>query len=394
MFNLSYKDQCDKTGTHRSGWRYVYENIKHLSSENSDTLLDLYVDETFHWNNDKYKAQNIIPYRKKWFGFVHHTFDQTFSDYNNINLLNNVDFIESLKTCKGILVLSKYLKKQFDTELKARNLKVPVYNLVHPTESVNNNFSMEKFICNNDKKLLSVGTWLRDLYSFYKLKVNTDIPLKKTTLTGLNGNTYLPHDNFKDILKTSILNNKQLLKNDTNDDMYCSNQGYCSNHYCSHHCSHHCSHQGHCSNDNRILNNWYNALLQDINNNIDSVDIIKFTNNQEFDDLLSKNIVYIKLVDASAVNTLIECVVRMTPIIVNKHPAIVEILGQDYPLFIDDHIINDLIEIDINTIRIAHHYLKDLDKTNLNIKLFIKKLTGTIIFEENYDIPYEPYFYE
>ena len=67
--------------------------------------------------------------------------------------------------------------------------------------------------------------------------------------------------------------------------------------------------------------------------NDSSIEIIEHLENNEYDQLLTKNIVFIQLHEASAVNTLIECVVRNTPIVINKLPAIVEVLGSDYPLF-------------------------------------------------------------
>ena len=49
--------------------------------------------------------------------------------------------------------------------------------------------------------------------------------------------------------------------------------------------------------------------------------------NQEFDKALTKNVVFLKLRDCSAVNTVLECMARDTPIIINRHPAIEELLG-------------------------------------------------------------------
>ena len=37
--------------------------------------------------------------------------------------------------------------------------------------------------------------------------------------------------------------------------------------------------------------------------------------------------------NSSANNTVLECIARNSPIIVTKHPAIKEYLGEDYPLY-------------------------------------------------------------
>ena len=135
LFNMEYMDQIDYSGAHRSGWQYVYEHIEALHNRESDVLLDLYVDRTFHWNKNVNSELNLIPYKQLWIGFVHHTFDTSFSDYNCNNLFNSLDFVESLKTCKGLFVLSKYLKKQFDERLTEMGIdNVKVFALVHPTE--------------------------------------------------------------------------------------------------------------------------------------------------------------------------------------------------------------------------------------------------------------------
>ena len=89
--------------------------------------------------------------------------------------------------------------------------------------------------------------------------------------------------------------------------------------------------------------------------------------------------VFVDLFDASANNTVLECIVRNTPIIINKLDAVVEYLGDGYPLYY-----NELSEVPnlINGENIlrAHNYLKQMDKTPFKISTFLNKL---------YDIVYE-----
>ena len=71
--------------------------------------------------------------------------------------------------------------------------------------------------------------------------------------------------------------------------------------------------------------------------------------------------------DASAVNTIIECKVRNTPVIVNRLPAVVEILGENYPFYYNDasyYEINKQIEnlLTIENVNKAYNYLRHLDK--------------------------------
>ena len=358
-FNITFKNQNDLSGVHRSGWKYVYDNIIQFNNPNSDILLDLNVDETFHWNYNFYKIIKLIPYRKYWYGIIHHTFDESFSTYNCENLFKNEDFITSLIHCKGLIVLSKYLKNQLDAKLQSLGIiSIPVYVIYHPTQKPVIEFDMSKFMLNENKMLLHVGTWLRNIYAFYKLDSTIEIghslcgevvtKFKKGVLMGKDNNNYFPSDNFLSEFKKTFLTNVQQYEY----------------HHHHHHHHHHRIHSHH------LKNNWYIHLFEDISNVINSVELIDFIENEEYDEFLSKNVVFIKVVDCSAINTLIECVVRNTPIVVNKHPAVEEILGSKYPLYFD----GNTLKLSIRKIRKAYIYLKNLDKNNLNINTFINSL--------------------
>jgi hypothetical protein len=125
-------------------------------------------------------------------------------------------------------------------------------------------------------------------------------------------------------------------------------------------------------NENKYI--CYNNEINEINNKIH---IINYVNNEEYDNILSSYVVFLKLYDASAVNTLIECIVRNTPIIINKLPAVVEYLGTDYPLYYNN--INEVPSLlkrrwFNNKIKKAHKYLKCMNKDFLNINNFINSL--------------------
>lgn len=101
---------------------------------------------------------------------------------------------------------------------------------------------------------------------------------------------------------------------------------------------------------------------------------LHYTNTfHEYDELLSKNIVFIDLFDAAANNTILECIIRNTPILVNKITPIFEYLPEDYPLYF-----NDLDEIPTlltnEKILDAHNYLIKLDKSELTLDFFSKKI--------------------
>lgn len=108
-------------------------------------------------------------------------------------------------------------------------------------------------------------------------------------------------------------------------------------------------------------------LLKDF---LRKVDILTILDDDAYDDILSENIVFLDLIDASAVNTIIECIVRNTPVIVNKIKPTIELLGDGYPLFYEslDEIINLLDDQNITN---THIYLKSMNKEKYKIENFV-----------------------
>jgi hypothetical protein len=92
---------------------------------------------------------------------------------------------------------------------------------------------------------------------------------------------------------------------------------------------------------------------------------MKYTDTfEEYDKLLSENIVFIDLFDAAANNTVLECILRRTPIIINKLPGTRYYLGDDYPLFFDN--IDEVPELlTIENLRKASTYLENIKLTNV-----------------------------
>lgn len=90
-----------------------------------------------------------------------------------------------------------------------------------------------------------------------------------------------------------------------------------------------------------------------------------------YDSYLSNNIVVMEVFDASASNGVLDCIVRNTPIIINKNPAVVEYLGENYPLYFKDP--SEIPGI-AKRAEEAHEYLKKMDKTWLNAELFVKQV--------------------
>ena len=63
------------------------------------------------------------------------------------------------------------------------------------------------------------------------------------------------------------------------------------------------------------------------------VEVVNHVSNSTYDDLLCSAIVFNDLYDSNANNVVIECIARNTPILVNRAPAIIEYLGEEYPFY-------------------------------------------------------------
>jgi exopolysaccharide biosynthesis predicted pyruvyltransferase EpsI len=344
--NLTYIDQNDLKGYHRSGWQYVIEEFYKSNSEDHDAILvDTYVDRTFLWKHDVYKAAGVLPYSKPWVGFIHHTFEvQT---ENNVGkILNNKDFIESLRNCRCLFVLSKYLRDKLRKELCKLNIYTKVKALVHPTEFPELYFNITNFKNKKQRDLVQIGAWLRNTYAIFRLDVSKT-EYRKHALVGKNMNNY--YKNQEEVSRRLLFCTCDC----EDDDVGC--RGVCRSKDCNY----------------KKCDNKYIVGLEEYTKELhNSVNIISNINNDDYDKLLSESIVFLNLIDASAVNTLLECFVRNTPIIVNPLPAVVELLGKDYPLYYTDYKkVGQLLEY--KNIEKAFKYLKSRDKTKITIGYFM-----------------------
>jgi len=322
--NMKYIEQTTFSDKHRSGWNYVVCNMyKNFHDDNSLLIFDCYVDKTFHWVEDFYTDAKILPYKVNWIGFIHHTPDESFTDYNTQKMFDDKIFIESLKMCRGLFVMSHYMKKWTKSKLNKLNINVRVYYLCHPTEKAPE-FTIQNFLDNPDKKIVQIGGWLRNSYAIYQMEFQTDIKIKKAMLVGKGMENYFKPNKFNF------------------DDIY-----------------------GLTTDKKNI---FIKGMIEHLKKNYESVSVINCLTNDQYDVLLTENIVFLKLINASACNVIIECMIRNTPLIVNKIEPVVELLGENYPLYSDDT--NAMIVTEIK-IKNCHEYLKNLDKSILSIENFI-----------------------
>jgi hypothetical protein len=275
---------------HRSGWQYIVENMLSLTC-NEKIIIDTYVDKTFNWNNSFYERERVVPYRSKWYGFIHHT-DYPI-DNNCSNLFKNQNFLASVYNCAGLFVFTEHLKYQLIKLFNKNNITpVPIHVVRYGSESVDEKFTVENFMSNHERKIVQIGGWMRNMFGIYRLELNPQSDVKKALLGPINE----PINELNSIPNPIIKNPKYICEVDFDEKVILGLNSYLSE-------------------------------------KVSEVEIIKLLTNTEYDQLLSKNLVFLNLVDASAVNTLVECIMRNTPILINKIAPVIEFLGENYPFY-------------------------------------------------------------
>jgi len=341
------------SGYHRSGWSYVLNSLKDLYNPEG-VIFDSYLDKTFGWEYEFLSLTGIIPYTKPWIGVFHHTPDQNYSMNNLTNLFATKNFQESLKYCKGVIVLSESNREFVQSRLK----DIHVLKLYHPTEFPDKLFDFNIF--QKNKGIVQIGAWLRNTYAIYELNVPEEY--HKLVLKGKDmGNYFLSKSDIDNIINMI----KTVGAGDHDTNRISGGKEECR-----------------ISGGNHNKNKYSLGLANLIKQNHDSVTLLEGLNNTQYDHLLTQNIVFINLVDAAAVNTILECIARNTPILVNRLPATEEYLGRDYPLFYDSYEhAYELLSNDKN-IKNGYKYLIKMDKSRFTINYFINNLISSELYRK------------
>jgi GR25 family glycosyltransferase involved in LPS biosynthesis len=261
---------------HRSGWKYVMNLLTDYHRDDAP-IMDGWVEQTFAYDKDHLARLRIIPYREPWVGFFHNPPNAPafFAPIGNpCGVLYTREFQDSLHMCKGIYSLSEYTA----TFLRCFLKNVPVEVLYHPTEFPDLRFSHEKFIQNNNKQVVNFGWWCRRLSSIYQLEVDRSVYQK---IRLVPNESSAPSHLLQNIMEIEA--------------------GFAGQ-----------------------------PLSQEA---LDSVLNMPRLTDDEYDQLLSRNVAFLDLYDASANNAIVECMARGTPVLVNPLPAVVEYLGADYPFY-------------------------------------------------------------
>lgn len=318
---INLSNQC-VFGSHRHGWQYAIEAL-YPEHNPKGILLEGVIDQAFH----RHLSHDVV-YQKPWIGFLHNppTMPSWFPPGPQVDdILGTDSFQRSLPACQGIFTLSNYL-----AEYLRSKVPVPVSVLTHPTAFPETKFDFQAFYKNPRKRVVSVGWWLRRQLSIEYLPLDAKTPYRKTRLLTKAGEV------------NSTRNGLARLE-------FIYERGKFG------------------QLDSRFKENTEN---------------LSFLPNEGYDQLLSENIVFLDLYDSSANNAIIECIARATPLLVNPLPAVVEYLGDNYPLYFDS--LEEAAEkaLDFDLLLHAHEYLRAAPiREKLTGDYFLASLRGSEVYQ-------------
>lgn len=243
-------------------------------------------------------THNPKPYTQPWVGVFHHPpHPPTFSNSQEaLKLMFEKNC--AFKASLPHLKMAITLSEHLAEFLQPR-LDCPVVNLKHPIELSLNTWCPRRYETNCQKKLVQVGFYMR--------------------------NTQLMHQ-FPDV--RHFIKLKPHLSKDWMVEW-----------------------------DNRVRVHWDRLGIR----TTFKTDVLpyKFCTPSQYDRLLAENVVLMEFFDLSAANGILDCIARNTPIITNRHPATIEYLGKDYPLFFDHP---QQIPGLLHKVPEAHEHLKSMCK--------------------------------
>lgn len=256
---------------------------------------------------------NPEVYTQPWVGIFHHPPNPPYFSNENERLSNMVNMLEFKESAKNLK--AAITLSEYSASYLREVLKCPVYVIKHPAYIPGEKWSFEKFL-DDGARILQLGFYLRNTQLINQID---PLPASK---------------------KTRLWTRKSWVR----------------------------------EYDRKVQEFWEEVGGRETK---DVAEDLLFLPPSQFDKLLTNSVVVMEVFDASANNGVLDCIVRNTPLIINKHPAVVEYLGEDYPLYFDHP--NDIPNLYYDKINEAHHYMKYvLDKSFLDANIFTSKLVNLV----------------
>lgn len=355
--NVTFRDQSTKAKLHRFGWSSVYEALVEsgLVTSNANALwLDLYLDQTFHWQRDALVDADMLPYKQPWAGFVHHTFMKGYNSHNLPNnswdMLQDPIFCQSLETCVALCVLSRYLCDLLTQRLRLMGFPhIPVFYVPHPLPKVSegSRFRSSAFAAKTPRTVVQIGAWYRDLRALFDLPLPSEtyqkVALCGPRMIGEYADTldFMSGDGAGAPSSTSSSSSDSATPTASQGAPPAS-----------------CSTPG--------VSRSASGSVTGLPSEYEGTRIQTEMSNMAYDALLQSSVLFVRLVDASAVNTVLEAIRYGTPLFVNRHPAVEEYLGPDFPGYYETLAEASQKIQDMGVVEDVARYLERRNATDLN----------------------------
>ena len=307
-------------GRHRHGWKWVLEQASDLlHSSDANTCLISFIEKKFLFGYEPGDMNNgYAAPPKPWIGFLHVP-PYVPSWFSSVQQINRLRSQPQFQSALDNCKAIICLSEYLSCySSSAIAPGIPHHTILHPSDIDVRLFSCDEFCSQKFINLVQLGFWLRRLSNIHSLRVNTEIYRK--WIVGVN-------------------------------------QGY----------------------QRDVLRNC--LLYEGVAHDPDVFATGGFLPDHAYDTLLSRSLVVIDFYDTSANNAIIECISRGTPMLVPRHPAIVEYLGSDYPLYMSGlREIEEFLEspaLVYNMASKANEYLLKLSASNLlSIRVFIEAVSS------------------
>lgn len=306
---------------HRGGWKLVQQAIQ------SDPLLAGPTTQSEHRRRPVLLLYDVLethflwgpatPITEPWMGILHLT-PQVPHHLTNLHVglvLQHPSFVKSLETCKGLITLCEYLRAYVSRSVR-KTANVPVHVIRHPTDTHVPLFDWQAYLQNKSPKLIQIGQQLRRVSSIYRVPIPPSV--QRWWLTGTQ--------------------NIERMHRVVQDEVH---------------------HLGLAEIDRSAA---HMAYLESF---------------EEYDQLMTKNVVFLDLYDSTANNTVVECIARNTPVVINRTPGALEYLGKEYPLYFN-HLDEVPALLSPQRVYQAHLYLTRLDKQYLQFASFCQSLRDVL----------------
>jgi hypothetical protein len=309
-----------------------YKKMKYI-------IFDEWIERKYLWGNE------IKPiYKYPFISFIHdppyydlpdNLLDKSRKDVKYL-LEQNPGFLREKENLRILITMSEYYKKYITHHFLLPE-NTTVETLYHPLEitETKNMFNLEKYMENENKELFIIGWWLRRYDRFLNLSCKKCILIK-----GLEGNH----------INEYIVKNIRNIIHSGNNSQYNGANKYELSQY-----------------EIQILKTKYNTYIYD------------YLENEKYDTLFHKNIIFLDVYNSAANNIVLECIMNNTPLLVNNNVSIVEYLGENYPFYFTNYEDAERKGNDLELIIKTHNYLKNMDKTRFTYHYFNCELNKIIM---------------